>query len=79
MVAVRTGRRVTRCGGPLTAPRDPGSAYGGEMPEAPDDPIAHEKVSVFDGILVLSATGTGFAEAESMGDRLGHFFGRQRR
>ena len=66
--------------------------YGGEMPEAPDHPIAYsalqpgtpvqtrdgsqfgtvqrvlvdEKVSVFDGIVVVSATGTGFVDADQV-------------
>jgi len=101
MVAARRVRRVTRRGGALV-PRGPvpwssrrelaRSPYGGEMPEAPDDPIAYtalqrgtpvqtrdghqfatvdsvlvdEKVSVFDGIVVLSATGTRFVDADQI-------------
>ena len=66
--------------------------YGGEVPDAPDDPIAYsalqpgtpvqtrdgsqfgtvqrvlvdEKVSVFDGIVVLATTGTGFVDADQV-------------
>ena len=67
--------------------------YGGEMPEAPDHPIAYsalqpgtpvqtrdgsqfgtvqrvlvdEKVSVFDGIVVETAEGTRFVDADQIG------------
>jgi hypothetical protein len=62
IVAVPVARWVTRRGGPAGRRAGLGSPYGGEVPGAPDDPIAYAALE--QGTPVLTKDGSQFATVQ---------------